>query len=208
MLDGAADLDQLLARRAELPDAPLRLQREMVLLDQARGALGSCGGGSPSPSGYAPRGPGRCSPPPRGAAPAAIPGAPWRSRSERLRPGCETARPCRASVFAGIRREHARHDLHQRGLARAVLAQQQVDLSGLHAQVTALERGYAAEALFQIAKFEKHAEWVEVGGGESVCPKRSVYCGVGKRAARRAKAEAGKQTKTNPPPVPKSCPVR
>ena len=45
VLDGAADLHQLLAGGAELFHAPVGLERETVLLDEALRAFRACGGG-------------------------------------------------------------------------------------------------------------------------------------------------------------------
>ncbi len=49
--------------------------------------------------------------------------------------------------FAAIGRERARQHVHQRGLARAVLADQRVNLAGTRLEIDAVERERAAEAL-------------------------------------------------------------
>ena len=49
----------------------------------------------------------------------------------------------------------ARHDLHQRGFARAVFAQQQMDLAGLNREIAVFEGGDAAESLLDSAQFEE-----------------------------------------------------
>src|SRR5690606_6914803 len=54
-------------------------------------------------------------------------------------------------------REHARDQVEGGGLARAVGADEGVDLPGLYAQVRALDRLNAAEAHADLAGFEHHA---------------------------------------------------
>ena len=49
--------------------------------------------------------------------------------------------------FAGVRREHAGEDVHERRLAGAVLAEQRVDLAALEVEIDAAQRLHAAEAL-------------------------------------------------------------
>ena len=57
---------------------------------------------------------------------------------------------------AAVALEHARHDLHEGGLAGAVLAQQQVDLARAHGQVAVAQRRHAAEAFLDALEFEEH----------------------------------------------------
>ena len=60
--------------------------------------------------------------------------------------------------LAGIGRQHARHDLHERRLARAVLAHQQMHLPGLDLQVAVAQRRDAAEPLLNAPEMEKHRD--------------------------------------------------
>ena len=58
--------------------------------------------------------------------------------------------------FALIRLEQPGRDFHQRGLARAILAHQQMDLAGLHREIAIPQRHDATEALLDRSEFEKH----------------------------------------------------
>jgi hypothetical protein len=48
------------------------------------------------------------------------------------------------------------NDLHQRGLACAVLAQQQMNLAGSNGKIAVTQRGDTAKSLLNIPEFEEH----------------------------------------------------
>src|SRR5689334_23457350 len=57
---------------------------------------------------------------------------------------------------AGIGLYDPGNDLHQRGLARAIFTEEQMDLAGIDGDVALFERCDAAKTLPDIAQFEKH----------------------------------------------------
>ena len=76
---------------------------------------------------------------------------------------------------AAIALQHARDDLHQRRLTRAVLADEGVHLTRLNVQVAALQRRHAAEVLFDGTQFEEH---VEENGRRAMVPPLRQGCTV------------------------------
>ena len=60
--------------------------------------------------------------------------------------------------LAGIAFQHSRHDLHQRGLACAVLAEQKVNFTLTHRKISIGERRDSSETLLDSLQFEQHCE--------------------------------------------------
>ena len=63
------------------------------------------------------------------------------------------ALPAHGTAVAAV---HSGDDLHHRGLARAVLADQSMNLAGVGVEFAAAERANAAEALLNVGEFEQH----------------------------------------------------
>ena len=157
MLDRAADPHQLLARRAEPFHAPIRVQREVVLFDQPRGLLGHARAGSPN------RTASRSSRPRKMFSATERCGArqrllvdhgdagrgSFRGRTE----AGHTAPPQHLPAVAAL---HSRDDLHQRGFARAILAQQQVYFAGIHREISIAQGRHTAEPFLNATESEKH----------------------------------------------------
>ena len=59
-----------------------------------------------------------------------------------------------SSIVAAIRRVRAAEDLHQRALARAILADERVDLAGRDLQRNATQRPRRAESFANAGEFE------------------------------------------------------
>ena len=130
--DGAADLDQLLSRRAELFHAPLRAQREVVLLDQRGWRASIMRRRFTQPSGS------RSSRPRKMFSATVRCGASsdsWWTMAMPMAAASAgvfrwTSRPCH-SIWPASRSTHSGDDFHQRGFAGAVFAEQQVHFAGL-----------------------------------------------------------------------------
>src|ERR1700719_1929216 len=65
---------------------------------------------------------------------------------------------------------HSAHDLHQRGLAGAIFAHQEVNFAGVDYEVAAAEGYYAAEALLDPLELEQQEAIITCSTGP--CPVR------------------------------------
>ena len=101
---------------------------------------------------------------------------------------CETqlAWP-RQQDLARVRREHAGEDVHQRGLARAVLAEQGVQPPAPHGEAHVVERLHAGKD-FEIAasRFDRGRRRHVVHAAHGACPMRAPL--AGERLQRQATA--------------------
>ncbi len=156
MLDGAADLDQLLAGRAEAFDGPVGAQREMMVGDQTCGFLDHPAAMHPA----------------KGKALLAAEEDVLGDREMRRQQGFLVHHGNAGgggfggmgkrylAVFpehqAGVAAHHAGHDLHEGGLSGAVLAEEQVHLALGHEQVAVAQGGYAAKSFLNAAEIEEH----------------------------------------------------
>ncbi|GAB2925986.1 hypothetical protein GCM10027280_11590 [Micromonospora polyrhachis] len=71
--------------------------------------------------------------------------------------------------------EQAVQDVHQRGLPRAVLAEQRVDLSGLHRQVDVVVGDQVTEPFGDAAQFESQRNLLEYGRWCSLAASRADH---------------------------------
>ena len=86
------------------------------------------------------------------------------ARGERIGRAPDRDRTARDPDFAGIRMIQAEQDVHQRGLAGAVLAEQPQDLAGMEREVDGAIGVHGAEALVDAAQLEQrcgfaHGPW-------------------------------------------------
>ena len=160
-MHGPADLHHLLARRTERVHPRPGLQRKIVRSNQPRGLLHH--------------------PPPIRQPEARNRIAPQEDilshgemrRQQRLlvhhrnahRGGFgRAAEPRRFALPKHLPRigsQEARHDLHQRGFARAVLSHQQMHLTGLYLEVAVPQRRDTAKALLNSLQMKKHGETLQ-----------------------------------------------
>ena len=59
-------------------------------------------------------------------------------------------------MFRGIALHDSGDNFHERGLARAIFTEQQVDLAGLNGQIAIPQRSDAAVPFFDVVEFEEH----------------------------------------------------
>ena len=156
MQDGAADLDQLLARRRQLFHAPLRAQRELVVGDQPAGGLDHAPALHPAER------------QPVFATQKKVLRHRQMRREQRflvdhrnpdrrrLRRGFEMHLAALPQHLPGIALDDSGDDLHQRGLARAIFAQQQMHFAGLNGEVAVAEGRDAAVSFLDVIEFEEH----------------------------------------------------
>ena len=77
------------------------------------------------------------------------------ARGERIGRAADRHRPARDPDLAGIRLVHAEQDVHQRGLAGAVLAEQPQDLPGMEDEIDGAVGVHRAEALVDASQLQQ-----------------------------------------------------
>ncbi len=156
LLNGSANLDQLLPRGTELSHAPLGIQGKLVARDEI---------------GRAPHHLTAVHPPQRKPFFAAQKnvfghgemrrqqrflvhhGDPVRGRFRRVAEAHRLAAPQHFAAVGGLQ---AGDNLHQRGFAGAVLPHQQMNLAAVDRKVSPAQRDHAAESFFDSLQIEKH----------------------------------------------------
>ena len=68
----------------------------------------------------------------------------------------EARRRAPPEQLSGVGRDHPGGDLHQRGFAGAVFAQQKMDFARGHPQIAPAQGGDAPEAFLHLLEFEHH----------------------------------------------------
>ncbi len=170
LLDRAANLHHLLAGRAELLHFPLRLKWEMVFLDEARGSLNYLASVHPSQGkpGFAPK-------------KNVLRNAEMRCQQRllmnhrdavrrRLRRVLEMRTLPLPKHFSAIAFQHPRHDFHQRRLACAVFAHQQMNFTSIDVEVAIAQRNDATKSLLDVFELEQHST-----EQRTLCSKHAYY---------------------------------
>ena len=158
VLDGPADLDKLLAGRAQPLDAPVGLQREAALLDQPGGLAHDA---APVDQAAAKA---RLAPQEDVLGNRQVRGQQRLLMHHRNADGGGLGRlpqvhfPALPEHLAAVALDHAGDYLHQRRLARPVLAEQQMHLAGIHREVAVAKRGDPAKPLLDVAKSQQHGK--------------------------------------------------